>query len=265
MATTKLGPIDPKQAKHLNSALSAASDKLFQLVLETDPEILKALLHNPNLGDDHLLTLLKRRDLPEEILKRVHQRRKGELSHQLVLALVKNPSTPGSLVRNLLPLLRLFELLDLCFIPGVTPDQKVAAERAILQRLPTTPLGNKITLARRATSTVVNAILKEGDPQTIEACLNSPRLKEAAIFQFLNGSTATATTISMVARHSRWQQRTTLRMAILKNRQTPPIWFTLWLPKLAIAEIHQLLAGKRLSLLQKKLVQKELNRRRSKR
>lgn len=264
MAATGFAHLDSKQAERLTSVLTATSDKLFQLILETDTELLKALLHNPNLGDDHLLALLKRRDLSEEILKQIHKRRKGELSHQLVLALVKNPSTPGSLVRNLLPHLRLFELLDLCFIPGVTPDQKVAAERAILQRLPTTPLGNKITLARRATSTVVNAILKEGDPRTMEACLNSPRLKEAAVFQFSNSAVATATTISMVARHSRWQQRTNLRVAILKNRQTPPIWFTLWLPKLAIATIHQLLAGKRLSAQQKKLVQDELNRRSSK-
>jgi len=179
----------------------------------------------------------------------------------LILALAKNPATSGSLVRNLLPNLRLFELLDLCFIPGVTSDQRLAAEHTILQRLPTTSVGYKITLARRATATVVGELLKEGDSRTVEACLNSPRLKEAAVFQLLNGPQATATTISMVARHSRWQQRPNLRMAILKNRHTPAVWFTLWLPKLTSAAINKLLASGRLSPQQKTLVLTELKRR----
>lgn len=256
------GHLNIAQAKRLGTALTATSGQLFQLILESDCEILKTLLHNPNLSDDHLLTLLKRRDLPEDIPKLIHQNRKNKLSHQLILALVKNPITSGSLIRNLLPNLRIFELVDLCFIPGVTPDQRLAAERTIIQRLPTTPVGNKITLARRATSIVVGELLKEGDSRTVEACLNSSRLKEAAVFQLLNGAAATATTISMVARHSRWNQRQNLRLAILKNRLTPGIWFTLWLPNLATATINQLLANRRMSNQQKGWIQAELKRRR---
>lgn len=259
----KTGPdhLTPEQAKRLSTALTAHSEKLYQLVLDTDMDVLKALLHNPNLSDDHLLTLLKRRDLCEDIPKLIHQHRKRSLSHQLLLALVKNPASPGTLIRGLLPHMRLFELVDLCFLPGVTSDQKLAAEQAILQRLPTTPVGNKITLARRATATVVGELLKEGDARTLDACLNSPRLKEAPVFQFLHSASATAITISMVARHSRWQQRPNLRLAILKNRLTPPIWFTLWLPKLPTATVHQLLSGRRLSMQQKELVRNELTRR----
>ncbi len=261
MTGTEPGHLDIAHAKRLRMALTATSDQLFQLILESDFEILKTLLHNPNLSDEHLLALLKRRDLSEDIPKLIHQRRKSNLSHQLVLALVKNPITPGSLVRNLLPILRIFELVDLCFIPGVTPDQRLAAERTIIQRLPATPVGNKITLAHRATSIVVSELLKEGDSRTTVACLNSPRLKEAAVFQLLNGAAATATTISMVARHSRWNQRLNLRLAILKNRLTPAIWFTLWLPQLPTTTINQLLSSRRLSVQQKNLVQSELKKR----
>ena len=253
--------LDKEQAKRLAAVLNAGSEALFQFILDTDQTILQTLLHNPNLGDDHLIALLKRRDLPEEIPKRIYQLRQGNIAHPLLLSLAKNPSTPGSLVRNLLPRLRLFELVAICYMPGVTPDQKLAAERAILLRLPTMPLGNKITLARRATPAVVGAIMKEGDPRTLDACLNNPRLKEAAVYQFVSGAQATASTISMVARHSRWQQRPNLRLAILKNRQTPEIWYTLWLPKLSIGILNQLLATRRLSHVQKKLIQRELQRR----
>ena len=261
MADISTEHLDSTRAKRLAAVLNAGSEALFQLILETDQELLETLLHNPNLGDKHLLALLKRRDLPEHIPKRIYQQRQSDMSHALLLALTKNPTTPGSLVRNLLPRLRLFELVDICYLPGGTPDQKLAAERAILLRLPTMPLGNKITLARRATAAVVGEILKEGDPRTLEACLNNPRLKEAAVYQFLTGSRATATTISMIARHSRWQQRPNLRLAILKNRQTPTVWFTLWLPKLPIGVLNQLLSTRRLSPPQKKAIRLELHHR----
>jgi hypothetical protein len=248
-------------AEQLRAALTAGPEELYQLVLSPQQEVLLALLKNPRLNEDHLLALLQRRDLTEELLRGIYQRREKNLSHQLKLALVKNPAAPGAVVSSLLPHLRLFELVDICFLPGVTPDQRLAAEREIILRLPATPLGNKITLARRATAAVLAELLKDGHGALLEACLNSPRLKEAAIFRFLNSSKASAETISMVARHSRWQQRPNLRLAILKNRQTPPIWFTLWLPKLPTSILRQLIAGRQLNHDQKKLVTEQLRQR----
>ncbi len=253
--------LDEKLTGRLQQARSATSEELFQLVLDPHPDVLQTVLKNRQLNEEHLLALLKRRDLPEELLKKVYQRHTESASHKLLLALVKNPNTPGSLIRNLLPRLRLFELLNLCIFPGATPDQRLAAEQAILRRLPMTPLGNKITLARRATAAVVAELLKDGDPQLVSVCLSSPRLQEAAIYQFLHGPKATAETISLIARHSRWQQRPNLRLAILKNRQTPNVWFTLWLPNLHTPLLKQLLPGRRLNPAQKILVQAELMKR----
>jgi hypothetical protein len=130
-----------------------------------------------------------------------------------------------------------------------------------MQRLPTTELGNKMTLARRATTTVVGGILKGGEPGLVEICLGSPRLREVAILQFINGATSTAETISIIARHPKWKSRPNLRLAILKNRRTPAIWFTLFLPQLRTPEVQNLLASRRLSPSQKKLVKDELKKR----
>ncbi|MCK5826172.1 MAG: hypothetical protein KAG93_04000 [Desulfuromusa sp.] len=252
---------DANTAKKHLTGLTASSDELFQLLLDPDVDYLQALLKNPQIGEDHLLILLKRRDLSAALINSLYKKQQPSLSHQLLLAVVKNPATSGALVRNLLPQLRLFELLDLCFLPGVTPDQKLAAERAVLQRLPTTPLGNKITLARRGTATIVGELLKEGQTQIFEACLGSPRLKEVAIYQFLREATASAETISLVARHNRWNQRPNLRLAILKNPKTPDIWFTLWLPKLHNHIIKQLLASYRSNSARKLLLKKEMKKR----
>ncbi len=253
--------LDLDQAKRLQKALTAGSEELFQTLLDPDMQVLRATLKNRNLNEDHLHALLKRRDLSEDLLKAIYQLEAFKHSHRLQVALVRNPGTPGPIVLALLPHLHLFELVDLSLVAGVTPDQKFAAERAILQRLPTTELGNKLALARRATAAVVAQMLKGGEVPLVEICLNSPRLREVAILQFLNGATSTAETISMVARHPKWKTRPNLRLAILKNRRTPPVWFLLFLPQLHTKDIRSLLTSRRLNPAQKKLVEDELRKR----
>lgn len=253
--------IDPDLARRLHRALTAGSEELHLALQDPAMEVLRSALKNLNLGEEHLLVLLKRRDLSEDLLKSIYQLKLTGESHRLQLALVRNPGTPGTVVLALLPQLHLFELVDLCYLPGVTPDQKFAAERAILQRLPTTELGNKMTVARRATAAVVGEILKEGDPPLVEICLASPHLREVAILQFLNGPSATAETISMIARCQKWQMRPNLRLAILKNRRTPDHWFHQFLPGMRTPDIRNLFASKRLNPSQKRLVEEELKRR----
>lgn len=252
---------DPDLARRLHRALTAGNEELHLILQDPAMEVVRSTLKNRNLGEEHLLALLKRRDLGEDLLKAIYQLDITGESHRLQVALVRNPGTPGTVVLALLPRLHLFELVDLCYLPGVTPDQKFAAERAILQRLPTTELGNKMTVARRATATVVGEILREGDPPLVDICLASPHLREVAILQFLNGPAATAETISMIARHPKWQMRPNLRLAILRNRRTPDIWFVQFLPGMRTPDVRNLLASKRLALRQKTLVEEELRRR----
>lgn len=242
-------------------ALSADHEELHHLIRDTDPEFLRLLLNNPHLNEEHLLVLLQRRDLEEKLINLIYRAHRSQLSHRLLLAIVKNPRTSAALIRALLPHLRLFELLDLCLLPGGTPDLKLASERSLLQRIPTTPLGNKITLARRGTSSIVGELLKEGHQQICAACLDNPRLKEAAVFQFIRGATATPTTLSMIARHNRWKERPNLKLAILKHRQTPSIWYTLWLPQLNLSLLKQLQLHFRSTPAKNELIARELKKR----
>jgi hypothetical protein len=260
--SAKIACLDPLLSQRLYIALIAGKDEIFQVIADPSMEVLKTALRNPFLDDNHLLALLKRRDLSEELLNAIAILPMVAESHELKVAIVHNPGTTDHVTLALLPHLHLFELVDICYLGGVTPDQKAAAERAIIQRLPTTPLGNKITLARRCTSAVVEALIKEGDPRFLDACLTNPHLKEAAIFQFLSGPKAAANGISAVARHPRWKGRVTLQLAILKNPKTPAVWFTLFLPRLSVAELKGVLASRRISQTQKKLVTEELDRRR---
>jgi hypothetical protein len=259
--SAKIACLDSLLSQRLYIALTAGKDEIFQVMADPSMEVLQTALKNPLLDDNHLLALLKRRDLSEELLKAIANLPMVTENHELKVAIVHNPGTPDHVTLEYLPHLHLFELVDICYLAGVTPDQKVAAERAIIQRLPTSPLGYKITLARRCTSTVAEALIKEGDTRFLDACLTNPHLKESAIFRFLNGPNATPDGISTVARHPRWKGRLTMQLAILKNPKTPAIWFTLFLPHLSAAELKGVLASRRISQAQKNLVTEELNRR----
>lgn len=248
-------------SRRLYRALTSDREDMFSLLDDPSMEVVRNLLKNPLLDESHLAALLKRRDLNEEILAAVSGLPLLEESHPLKVALVHHHATPGRIILTLIPHLYLFELVTVCLLPGVSPDQRVAAERAIIQRLPATPLGSKVTLARRATTDVVEALLREGVPMLMDACLDNPRLKESTLFRFLNGPGATPETISAVARHPRWKNRPDLKLAILKNRRTPLIWFTVYLPTLPMIEVKNLLASSRLNRSQKDCVKEELKRR----
>ncbi|MDA3902093.1 MAG: hypothetical protein PF441_01445, partial [Desulfuromusa sp.] len=105
----ELADFNPDFVKKLQTGLTASGEELFQLILDPESDFLQTLLKNPQLNEEHLLILLKRRDLSEELINSIYKKYKQSLSHRSILALVKNPATSGTLVRNLLPQLRLFE------------------------------------------------------------------------------------------------------------------------------------------------------------
>lgn len=252
--SAKIAVIDQNLSQQLQRALTANKDELFQIMQEFSGEALLASLRNQALDENHLLTLFKRRGLPDELFAALYAGKRLCDNHSVKFALACHPEAPSHIVATLLPQLNVFELLKICIIPGMPPDHRLAAERNIIQRIPTQPLGNKLTLARRGTSAVVEALLREGLPLVVEACLDNPHLKEGSIHQFIASPKSTAETISMIARHGRWKGRPNIRLAILKNPRTPTIWFTMFLPGLPQGTLRELLSSSRLTFAQKELV-----------
>lgn len=259
--SAKIAEIDQKLSHDLQRVLTADKDELFQVMQEADGQVLLAALRNRALDESHLLALLKRRGLPEEVFTVLHNGKRFSESYPLRFALAGHPDTPSHIAAGLLPQLYIFDLIKLCSVPGVPPDQRLCAERVIIQRLPAQPLGNKLTLARRGTATIVEALLREGLPSVVDACLDNPHLKEGAVHQFIVSAASNAETISMIARSGRWKSKPNIRLAILKNPRTPAVWFTLLLPALPPATLRELLSVPRLTGAQKDLVRQALSSR----
>jgi hypothetical protein len=236
-------------------ALNADKDRLFTVIQTDREEVLLAALRNPNLDSKHLYTFFKRRGVGH-LLAVISANIRLMESNSVKLALAAHPDTPSHIAQTVLSLLYILDLLKLCHIPGGSADIHQVAERKIVQQLPTQPLGNKLTMARRGTAAIVDALLREGAQNIVAICLDNPHLKEGSLHQFLASSHATAENVSLVARSSRWKNRPNIRLAILRNPRTPLIWFTLFLPGLPPATRLDLLASPRLTFAQKELVRK---------
>jgi hypothetical protein len=246
------------QADALLEALTADKDRLFAVIRNSREEVLLAALRNPALDHQHLLALLKRRELGS-VIAAVYAGKRLIDAYSVKFALVAHPDTPPHIAQTLLPLLYIFDLLKLCSIPGVSADVRLAAERKVVQQIPTQPLGNKLTLARRGTAAILDALLREGLQNVVEATLGNPHLKEGSLYQFLASTHATTEAVSMVARNSRWKNRPNIRLVILRNPRTPLIWFTALLPELPGAVLCDLLASPRLTFAQKELARQALS------
>lgn len=259
--TTDGTRLDRDFTRQLQRILAADKDELFQQLQEQDGELLLAVLRNPRLDEHHLLALLKRRGLGEELFEALFAAKRHLESYKVIVALAVHPETPVHIAQTLLPRCYIFDLARICLLPSVAPDLRLLAERCIIQRLPGQPLGNKLTLARRGTPAVVEALLMEGVASLVEACLANPHLKEGAVHRFVSSHLAGAETISLVARTARWKGRPNIRLAILKNPRTPAVWFTQFLPSLSPPVLKDLLATPRLTSDQKALVREALARR----
>lgn len=242
-------PEEPSQANDVASS----KERLSAIIRTGGEEDLLGALRDPDIDHNHILTLLKRTGLGT-VITAIYARKHLIEAHPVKLALAVHRDTPVHIAQALLPLLYIFDLLKLCLMPGISADIRLAAERKIVQQIPTQPLGNKLTLARRGTAAILEALLREGLPSVLEPCLDNPHLKEGSLHQFLASAQSTAEAVSMVARSHRWKNRPNIRLAILKNPRTPLIWFTLFLPGLPAATLRDLLASPRLTFAQKEVV-----------
>lgn len=144
----KFADADQNLSLRLHRALTAGKDELFAMLQGQPLEVLQALLRNPAFDEHHLLALLKQRDLPQAVFTTIYANKALIESHLVKFALIIHPGIPSNITSTLLPQLTIFELLKICLLTGITPDQRLSAERVIIQRLPTQPLGNKMTLAQ---------------------------------------------------------------------------------------------------------------------
>jgi hypothetical protein len=194
---------------------------LEEAIHSSSPETLKAAAADPALTEDLVLALLKRSDLPAEVIEQIGKNAAIANSRKAKLAIVGHRKTPRHVSLSLLRKLFTFDLMKVALTPVVPGDIKAAAEEALINRLESLPLGEKLSLARRASGRVVGALLLERETRVIQAALENPRLSEGPILKAVMRASGSAALVHALCEHPKWSLRHEIRVALLRNDKTP--------------------------------------------
>jgi hypothetical protein len=173
------------------------------------------------LTEDLALALLQNRDLHPEAVEQINKILAATKSRKIRLALAAHPSTPRRLALRLIRELYTFDLMQFARMPAAAPDLKRIADELLVSRLASITLGERISLARRSSATVVAALLLHKESRVWQPALENPLLSEAAIVKALQRPGATAAFVEAVCHHHKWSRRHEIRVALLRSAHTP--------------------------------------------
>ncbi len=230
-----------------------------EAIHDNSQEILVAAAGDPALNEGLALALLKRNDLPGEVLEKLGKNGSAIKSRKVKLALVKHPKTPRHVSFPMVRHLFTFDLMQVALTPVVPADVKAVADEALLNRMETISSGERLSLAHRGSGRVAGELLLDGEVRVIHAALENPRLTEAGVVKAALRSDASAVLIHAVCQHSKWSLRREVRMALLRSQHTPMARAVEFARSLPAALVREVLHGSRLPSNVKEYVLKVLS------
>lgn len=173
------------------------------------------------LSEDEALALLKRADVTAASLALLARNPSAIKSRKVLLGLATHPRTPRHITIPLLRRLFTFDLMQVALAPTVAADVKRAAEEQILNRLESLSLGERISLARRASGRVAAALLLDTEGRVISTALDNPRLMEASVATALMNHNAPESLFALASEHPKWSLRREVQISLLRSEKTP--------------------------------------------
>jgi hypothetical protein len=228
------------------------------------PADLMTTAADPALVEDVALALLKRSDLHHEVLEQLARNANALKIRKVKLALISHPNTPRHVSVPLARQLYTFDLMKVALSPLMPADVKIAVDDVLISRLKAVTLGERLTLARRASGRVAAALLQGGEPskkkilagkirksdamqmRVIQTALENPRLTEALVISSVLRPNAIADVVQAVAHHPKWSSRREIRTALLRTEHLSLARALEFAQQLPAAFLNELLASSRL-------------------
>jgi len=172
---------------------------------------------DPALTEDQALALLARADLPPDVLEQLAKNANVAKLRKVKVALVTHPHTPRHVSVPLARQFYTFDLLKVALTPAVPADVKVAADEVLVSRLNTITIGERLSLARRASGRIAGALLLDSESRVMQIALENSRLTEAFVIQAILRPQAGPALIHSAAYHPKWSYRREVRVALLRT------------------------------------------------
>jgi hypothetical protein len=218
-----------------------------QAVHSQSVEVLERAAQHPALTEDLALVLLKHPDLPATAFESLSKNGAVMKQRKVRLATVMHPRAPRHFSLPGLRQLYTFDLVHVTLAPTVPADVKKAAEEVLLTRLATVSLGEKLSLARRASGRIAEQLLLEKEARLTETALENARLTESSIVRVLMRPELSAAVVHAICHHPRWSQRREVRIALLRNAKTPLAKALEFADSFSLAVLRDVLKNSRLS------------------
>ncbi len=251
----------PEEPFDVERARSAPQEEISALLLEASEEILAALLENPHFDESHLCLLLERKDLSGGFLEAIALRKTWMATYRVKRRIAFHPHTPRLVAMRVARALYLMDLVQLSLLPAVPGELRRMAEELVVARLRQLPLGQKLTLARRASARVAGALLAEGQEQIVRIALDNAFLTEAQVLRVLSKERLPAPVVVAIARHGKWSRLYNVRRALVRHPQAPLASVLAFLPNLTQADLKELCRLTTLSENLRRYISHELTQR----
>jgi len=207
--------------KDMELASTAGEGELRFLAHHSSPEVLSALLNNKNTTEDIVLVIANRKNVASEILETISNDVRWKGSYRICLALCKNPKTPQRISLSLIKSLRIFDLADLTRNQFIPVSVRMHAESYIIEKIPSIPLGIKVSLAKRVSGNILVKLTEEGTKEVVMVCLDSPYMTEGEIYKIISKKTVAPQVVRMIADHPKWSCRHQIQWALIRNNHAP--------------------------------------------
>jgi hypothetical protein len=197
-------------------------DALFAQLLaagESGPAVAEAFASGR--VDEETVVAVLHRAVPLKALEHLARTPPWSERSRVLAAIVLNPKSPPRLSLPLVPALLWRSLADVATSPRVPSAVRLRAEAVLKEKIPELRMGEKITLARLATPTVVLVLLADSEPRVLEACLENPRLRETDLLGVLRRPDVPVPLIEAAARSRRWLDSYGARLELAVQPRTP--------------------------------------------
>ena len=248
-------------ANENSTGAQRALEKLEPSAAPEHTQDLKLQVSNPGLSEDAALGLLKRPDLPADVLEALARNGSILKQRKVKLALVEHPKTPRRVSLPLVRQLYIFELMQVALTPVVPADVKRAADDVLLNHLETVTAGERLTLAHRGSERIAERLLLDEDARVSEAALQNSRMTEASIVRALAKPQASAALVDAVCTHPQWSLRREVRIALLRNEKTSPARAAEYARAMPPSQVREILRSSRLPAEARNLVLQQLQER----
>jgi hypothetical protein len=220
------------------AARSAPKDQISRLLHDSREEVLLGLLDNPQFDERSLCLLLLRKELSMSFIEQVATRELWLRNYAVRRSLAFHPHLPHTLGLRLVRELFVADLVQLTMAASAAPALKQFAEELVLARLPQLPPAQKMILARRGSARLAGALLADGQPEAVPIVLESPFLNEGQVLRVLSRVNAPSRVVAAIAASKRWTQHYSVRLALVRNPQTPLATVLSFLPSISTVDLR---------------------------